>query len=94
MGQRLSGRVTKLVPFGAFVQVADGIEGLVHLSELSSVPVAAPEDVAEVGDQLTDFVAHVELLTAVLRRSAGNDSHPQVARIPPATPLACRSPRR
>ncbi|WP_322746891.1 S1 RNA-binding domain-containing protein [Streptomyces tauricus] len=29
----MSGRVTKLVPFGVFVQVADGIEGLVHLSE-------------------------------------------------------------
>ncbi|MEU6492222.1 S1 RNA-binding domain-containing protein [Streptomyces sp. NPDC049097] len=31
-----------------------------HLSELSSVPVAAPEDVTEVGDQLTVFVAHVD----------------------------------
>jgi small subunit ribosomal protein S1 len=35
VGQRLSGRVTKLVPFGVFVEVADGIEGLVHLSELT-----------------------------------------------------------
>ncbi|MEV7392648.1 MULTISPECIES: S1 RNA-binding domain-containing protein [unclassified Streptomyces] len=51
-GQRLSGRVTKLVPFGVFVEVADGIEEMVHLSELSSVPVAAPEDVVQVGDRL------------------------------------------
>ncbi|RMB86353.1 S1 RNA-binding domain-containing protein [Streptomyces shenzhenensis] len=60
VGQRLSGRVTKLVPFGAFVEVADGIEGLVHLSELNSVPVAAPEDVVQVGDQLTVVVTDVD----------------------------------
>jgi small subunit ribosomal protein S1 len=60
VGQRLSGRVTKLVPFGVFVEVADGIEGLVHLSELSSAPVAAPEDVLQVGDQLTVVVTHVD----------------------------------
>ncbi|WP_189261456.1 S1 RNA-binding domain-containing protein [Streptomyces fuscichromogenes] len=59
-GQKLSGRVTKLVPFGVFVEVADGIEGLVHLSELSSVPVAAPEDVVRVGDELTVVVVDVD----------------------------------
>ncbi|MEY4744012.1 MAG: ribosomal protein, partial [Actinomycetota bacterium] len=36
IGQYAPGKVTKLVPFGAFVRVADGIEGLVHISELSS----------------------------------------------------------
>ncbi|MER7685935.1 S1 RNA-binding domain-containing protein [Streptomyces sp. NPDC097610] len=61
VGQRLSGRVTKLVPFGVFVQVADGLEGLVHLSELSSVPVAAPEDVVQIGDQLTVVVTDIDL---------------------------------
>ncbi|GAA2158423.1 hypothetical protein GCM10009760_61400 [Kitasatospora kazusensis] len=53
VGQKLHGRVTKLVPFGAFVQVADGIEGLVHLRELSWTPVEAPEDVVRVGDEIT-----------------------------------------
>lgn len=38
LGQIVRGRVTKLVPFGAFVQVADGVEGLVHVRELTSVP--------------------------------------------------------
>ncbi|MFJ3760964.1 S1 RNA-binding domain-containing protein [Streptomyces sp. NPDC090080] len=60
VGQRLSGRVTKLVPFGAFVEVADGIEGMVHLSELSPGPVAAPEDVVRVGDELTVVVVDVD----------------------------------
>ncbi|MCX8528460.1 MAG: 30S ribosomal protein S1, partial [Rhodoluna sp.] len=36
IGQYAPGKVTKLVPFGAFVRVADGIEGLVHISELSA----------------------------------------------------------
>ncbi|MFJ9709868.1 S1 RNA-binding domain-containing protein [Streptomyces sp. NPDC101234] len=60
VGQRLSGRVTKLVPFGVFVEVADGIAGLVRLSELSSVPVAAPEDLVQVGDRLTVVVTDVD----------------------------------
>ncbi|WP_367048156.1 S1 RNA-binding domain-containing protein [Streptomyces sp. Je 1-332] len=34
-GQRLEGQVTKLIPFGAFVRAADGVEGLVHLSEFA-----------------------------------------------------------
>ncbi|MER7681725.1 S1 RNA-binding domain-containing protein [Streptomyces sp. NPDC096934] len=60
VGQRLSGPVTKLVPFGVFVEVADGIEGMVHLSELSPVPVSAPEDVVQVGDELTVVVVDVD----------------------------------
>ncbi|MFJ9033959.1 S1 RNA-binding domain-containing protein [Streptomyces sp. NPDC102274] len=53
VGQTLHGQVTKLVPFGAFVQVADGIEGLVHLRELAWTPVEAPSDVVQVGDEVT-----------------------------------------
>lgn len=60
VGRRPRGRVTKLVPFGVFVEVADGIEGLVHLSELSAVPVAAPEDVVQVGHQLTVVVTDAD----------------------------------
>ncbi|MCX4749792.1 S1 RNA-binding domain-containing protein [Kitasatospora sp. NBC_01287] len=59
VGRLLDGVVTKLVPFGAFVRVADGIEGLVHLDELSRTPVAAPEDVVRVGDRIS--VAVIEL---------------------------------
>jgi predicted RNA-binding protein with RPS1 domain/thioredoxin-like negative regulator of GroEL len=46
------GKVTKLVPFGAFVEVAEGIEGLVHISELSDQLVEAPEAVVNVGDDV------------------------------------------
>ncbi|MGO4428478.1 S1 RNA-binding domain-containing protein, partial [Streptomyces sp. MCAF7] len=60
VGQTLQGQVTKVVPFGVFVQVADGFEGLVHLQELTSTPVATPQDVVEVGDDVTVVVTDVD----------------------------------
>ncbi|MEZ5183766.1 MAG: 30S ribosomal protein S1 [Acidimicrobiales bacterium] len=45
VGELVYGRVTKLVPFGSFVQVGDGIEGLVHISEMSAHHVDLPEQV-------------------------------------------------
>ena len=72
VGRTLRGLVTKLVPFGAFVQVVDGVEGLVHLRELSSVPVAAPEDVVQIGDEVSVIVMDVDRerrrLTLSMRR--------------------------
>ncbi|MFE2582056.1 S1 RNA-binding domain-containing protein [Streptomyces sp. NPDC059378] len=60
VGRRLTGRVTKLLPFGAFVEVADGIQGLVHLSELSPVPMTVPEEVVQVGDQVVVVVTDID----------------------------------
>ncbi|WP_234365185.1 S1 RNA-binding domain-containing protein [Streptomyces sp. RTd22] len=59
-GRRLRGQVTKLVPFGAFVQVAEGIEGLVPLQELTSTPVATPQEVVATGDEVTVTVTDVD----------------------------------
>ena len=50
IGQVVPGKVTKLVPFGAFVRVDEGIEGLVHISELAERHVEIPEQVVQVGD--------------------------------------------
>ncbi|MGC0415685.1 ribosomal protein S1 [Embleya sp. AB8] len=47
-----SGTVTKLVPFGAFVRVADGVEGLVHIVELADREVESPEQVVREGDEV------------------------------------------
>ena len=52
VGQLVYGRITKLVPFGAFVQVGDGIEGLVHISEMAAHHVEAPEQVVTPGEEL------------------------------------------
>ena len=48
-GEVLDGEVTKLVPFGAFVRIGDGVEGLVHISELSEAHVETAEQVVNVG---------------------------------------------
>ena len=50
IGQVVPGKVTKLVPFGAFVRVGDGIEGLVHISELAERHVELPEQVVTVNE--------------------------------------------
>ncbi|MEW1640401.1 S1 RNA-binding domain-containing protein [Streptomyces sp. NPDC093801] len=60
VGERLQGRVTQLVPFGAFVRVADGIEGLVHLRDLGPTPVEAPEEIVQVGDEITVVAREVD----------------------------------
>ena len=61
MGQVVPGEVTKLVPFGAFIRVSDGIEGLVHISELSGAHVEIPEQVVQVGDQVFVKVIDIDL---------------------------------
>lgn len=55
------GTVTKLVPFGAFIRVADGIEGLVHISELSETHVEIPEQVVQVGQEVSVKVIDIDL---------------------------------
>ena len=52
IGDVISGTVTKLVNFGAFVRVEEGLEGLIHISELSNQRVAHPGDVVKEGDTL------------------------------------------
>jgi small subunit ribosomal protein S1 len=55
------GKVTKLVPFGAFVRVDDGIEGLVHISELAERHVELPEQVVQVGSDVLVKVIDIDL---------------------------------
>ena len=61
IGQVVPGKVTKLVPFGAFVRVDDGIEGLVHISELAERHVELPEQVVNVGDDIFVKVIDIDL---------------------------------
>ena len=67
VGQLVYGRITKIVPFGAFVQVGDGIEGLVHISEMATHHVESPEQVVTAGEEL--WVKIIELDTARRRIS-------------------------
>src|SRR3954467_1836145 len=61
VGELVYGRVTKLVPFGAFVQVGEGIEGLVHISEMAIQHVETPEQVVTPGEELWVKIIDVDL---------------------------------
>ncbi|GFZ94217.1 30S ribosomal protein S1 [Nesterenkonia alkaliphila] len=61
LGQIVPGKVTKLVPFGAFVRVEDGIEGLVHISELAVRHVDLAEQVVSVDDEVFVKVIDIDL---------------------------------
>jgi small subunit ribosomal protein S1 len=60
-GHVIQGEVTKIVPFGAFVRVAQGIEGLVHISKLSEEHVETAEQVVQVGEQVRVKVEDVDV---------------------------------
>jgi small subunit ribosomal protein S1 len=61
VGQQVAGRVTKLMPFGAFVEIAPGIEGLVHVSEMSWIKrVHHPSDVVAAGQQVQVMILGID----------------------------------
>ena len=59
-GQIVSGAVTKITNFGVFVGLEDGLEGLLHISELADHKVENPEDVVKVGDQIEVKILRVD----------------------------------
>ncbi|MEC8975026.1 MAG: 30S ribosomal protein S1, partial [Actinomycetota bacterium] len=61
VGELVYGRVTKLVPFGSFVQVGENIEGLVHISEMSEHHVELPEQVVTPGEELWVKIIEIDL---------------------------------
>jgi small subunit ribosomal protein S1 len=56
----VGGKVTNVTDFGAFVELEEGIEGLVHVSEISREKVEKPSDVLKVGDTLSAIVLHID----------------------------------
>lgn len=67
-----TGRVTKLIPFGAFVRIADGIEGFVHNTEFRDEPVEGPGQIVSEGDEITVRIVEVDLVRRRLALSARN----------------------
>ena len=59
-GEVVGGKVTNVTDFGAFVELEEGIEGLVHVSEISREKVEKPSDVLKVGDTLSAVVLHID----------------------------------
>jgi small subunit ribosomal protein S1 len=60
VGEQIHGRVTKLVSFGAFVEVAEGVEGLIHISELAEHHVETPDEIVRSGDEVDARIIDVD----------------------------------
>src|ERR687886_2156895 len=59
-GEIYTGKVTRILPFGAFVEILPGKEGLVHISELANYRVPSVEDVVNIGDELQVLVTEID----------------------------------
>ena len=60
IGDDLEGKVTKVVTFGAFVEILDGVEGLVHISELASHHVENPREIVAPGDEIKVKILEID----------------------------------
>jgi small subunit ribosomal protein S1 len=60
IGDRVEGNVTNVTDFGVFVELEDGIEGLIHVSELRKEKVENPSDVVTVGDSVSAMVINID----------------------------------
>jgi small subunit ribosomal protein S1 len=60
IGDELAGTVTKVVTFGAFVEILDGVEGLVHISELAAHHVESPREIVHPGDEIRIKILEID----------------------------------
>jgi small subunit ribosomal protein S1 len=60
MGSRVTGKVVRLTDFGVFVELEAGVDGLLHISQMSSRPIGRPDELVSVGDELTLLVIRVD----------------------------------
>ncbi|HYM82636.1 MAG TPA: 30S ribosomal protein S1 [Candidatus Dormibacteraeota bacterium] len=94
VGDVIDGTVTKLVNFGAFVRVRDGLEGLIHISELSHQRVAHPGDVVHEGQQLKLKIISLDSERHRLGLSLKQAEEPPARPMPePGQPRPERRPR-
>jgi small subunit ribosomal protein S1 len=60
MGSRVTGKVVRLTDFGAFVELEPGVDGLLHISQMSNRPIGKADEIVNVGDELTLLVIRVD----------------------------------
>ncbi len=82
VGQTYTGKVTRLMNFGAFVEILPGKEGLVHISELDVQRVPSVEDVVKVGDEVEVMVTEIDRMGRInlSRRAVLEGKSPEEAR--------------
>ena len=74
-GTIIRGKVTSVTDFGIFLEVEEGIEGLIHVSEISKEKVDSPKDFAKVGDELEAVVLHVDTVERKIALSVKHLAH-------------------
>jgi len=84
VGTVVSGKVTNLTDFGIFIELEEGIEGLVHISEISQKRVKASSDLFAVGDLVSAVVKNVDLKNRKIRLSIKELEAPSPHEAPPA----------
>jgi len=101
VGEIYTGKVTRLVPFGAFVEILPGKEGLVRTEDLADYRVKRPEDVVRVGDEIMVMVTGVDSYgrinlsrRAVLEGRQLQGAQQQARRPPEARPLLQGGPQK
>jgi small subunit ribosomal protein S1 len=95
-GSKGKGRVTKIVDFGAFVELSPGVEGMIHISELSDENVTKVEDVVKEGDEVEFVVLSSDSeerkfslsRKALLRQLQGDELRQYISNVEPKTGLA------
>src|SRR5262245_6585105 len=60
MGSRVTGKVVRLTDFGAFVELEPGVDGLLHISQMSNRPIGRPDEIVNVGDEIGLLVIRVD----------------------------------
>ncbi|PJC40971.1 MAG: polyribonucleotide nucleotidyltransferase [Parcubacteria group bacterium CG_4_9_14_0_2_um_filter_41_8] len=76
-GEKYKGKVTRIMDFGAFVEILPGKEGMVHISKLSSERVERVEDVCNVGDELDVEVEEIDDQGRINLKVQGIESRPR-----------------
>ncbi len=101
VGGIYTGKVVRLMNFGAFVEILPGKDGLVHISELSTEHVDSVEDVVSIGDEITvmvreiDSMGRINLSRRALLQDGGADGQPAApARVADSRPPRFDRPRR
>jgi len=74
----IQGKVTRIVKFGLFVLIEPGMEGLVHISELSVDPVKRPSDIAKIGDELSVRIIDIDFDKRRMAFSVRQVEHPEL----------------
>ncbi|MGD0524595.1 MAG: S1 RNA-binding domain-containing protein [Polyangiaceae bacterium] len=92
-GTKHSGKVARLQPFGAFVELESGIDGLIHLADLSINRIESPGDVVKVGDPIEVVVSHVDPSNhkiALHPAPTGDAANETPQRVQPHKPVKCK----